>query len=486
MLEHVDELFGHERSARLAAEVEERAACDGEQQAEPAGDAGGPCDPSAQASGIEIVLPQPPERQRTHERYGPLHHDEGHRDRAELVVAGQQLEHQLGEPHEILAPRQQEHEARDAEEPPAVAAAHEETAQHGEEHRDGAQIGRAGRVGLVAPVGGQLLRDGALQSVFVQGGGHGTVGREARAGVAAHEVGDQQVETLGFAVAPCRGIVEGQSVGGAFAAGGQFRAAAYGLRGVLGRVPQWRKVRAYGQHSCAREQGRAPCEVAERASFRGCDEFGDPEGCHRQQEVIGDLRVVGADFERGEEGCQGRAGPHISPERHPCSAHHQRSVDRSPHLGDVSGADDEEEVGRKPVGERTRCGDPRTDAHDQQHDPHGRRGEEEEGGGGVEQADDRCGRLLDELGRIGHVDQVGRHAAEHVARPLGVFARRGAVVADVLGHSFVLHHVVLGQHLAAELRGEADDADEEEEQQSRCRGACLGESRFRKFHRFKA
>ena len=106
----------------------------------------------------------------------------------------------------------------------------------------------------------------------------------------------------------------------------------------------------------------------------------------------------------------------------------------------------------------------------------------EEGGGGVDDLDDPAEGVLDELRRVGHVDQVGGHAAEHAARPLGIFARGFAHVVDILGHAVVLHDVVLGQHLAAELRGEVDCAHHEEEREGRRCRQQPAYDRFRRFH----
>jgi len=101
---------------------------------------------------------------------------------------------------------------------------------------------------------------------------------------------------------------------------------------------------------------------------------------------------------------------------------------------------------------------------------------------GVDDLDDPAEGVLDELRRVGHVDQVGGHAAEHAARPLGIFARGFAHVVDILGHAVVLHDVVLGQHLAAELRGEVDCAHHEEEREGRRCRQQPAYDRFRRFH----
>lgn len=108
------------------------------------------------------------------------------------------------------------------------------------------------------------------------------------------------------------------------------------------------------------------------------------------------------------------------------------------------------------------------------HQPHGNHGEEDEGCRGVYNFNDLSCRVFDQLCRVGHVDQVGGHAAEHPPRPLGIFARLGTVVPDLLGHAFVLLHVVLRQHFAAKLGGEIEGADDEEKQQGRAVGSTFG------------
>ena len=480
-LEQLAELFGHHPGAFRAAEIEERAAGDGQQQAEPARDARGPCQCPQQPLARDLPAPQPHECQCSQQRHGPLDDDERHRDGAELVIAGQQVEGQFGEPHQVASPCQQEHQHRDGDDPPFVASACQGDAQRCEENGRGAQVGRAAGVGLAAPVGRQLLC-GAAQPVFVQHGCHLAVGREGRGRFAPHEVGDQQVQALRAAVAPGRGVVERQPVLRSLGGRGQFGAAAHGLFGVAGGVPQGREIRPCGEYACGGEYRRAFPEVPEAFVPQGRDALADPEGGHGQEEIVGDLRVVGADFERRRERRERPARPHVSPQGHPRTAHHQRGIDQRPHLGDVPGAYDQQEIGREPVGQRRDDADPGVDAEDEQHQPHGRHGEEEERRGRVDEFHDLPHGAFDDLRGVGHVDQEGGHAAEHAARPLGVFARGRAHVADVLCHAFVLHHVVLGQYFAAELRGEIGRAHYEEDDERRRSRRQPAYDRFRKIH----
>ena len=76
--------------------------------------------------------------------------------------------------------------------------------------------------------------------------------------------------------------------------------------------------------------------------------------------------------------------PDVAAQGDPCAAHHQGRVNQRPHLRHVPGADDEQEVGRKTVGQRRNRAHPGVDARHEQHAPHGRHGEEDESGGGVD------------------------------------------------------------------------------------------------------
>ena len=53
----------------------------------------------------------------------------------------------------------------------------------------------------------------------------------------------------------------------------------------------------HGQHARRRQHPRTAQEVARAMRPQRCDPLADPEEGHRQQKIIGDLGVVGADFE---------------------------------------------------------------------------------------------------------------------------------------------------------------------------------------------
>jgi len=131
----------------------------------------------------------------------------------------------------------------------------------------------------------------------------------------------------------------------------------------------------------------------------------------------------------------------------------------------VAGSDNKREIGRKTIRQRRYNGQVGIDPTDAQHDPHREHGKEEEGHGCSEQVLHAADALHDELCRIAHINQIGRHAAKHGAGPLGVFARLGAHLLDLLRHAVVLHGVVLLQSLAAKLRGKIECRGDKEDRQ---------------------
>ena len=393
-LEHLVVLAAHEIGGFRPAEVEDRAAGHGEEQAETARDASGPGEGPQEFSTRHLSPPEGHQSQRREQGNRPFDHHEGHRYGAELVVAGQVFEGEFGESHEIMSPGQQKRQQTDGCDPPLVASRCQQESQQSQEQGGGAQVGRSGSVGLLPPVGGQLLRD-TLQPVRFQGLGYLAVACERPTRIAAHEVGNQQVPAFGASVAPGRSVIECQPFLGGFLAGGEFRTAADGLFRVVHRVPQRSEVRADGQNACGQQYRRAADERRQVLFSEGDDSFADPQRGHGQQEIVGDLRMVGADFERGEEGRKRSAEPHVTPQRKPCAAHHQGGIYQCPHFGHVTRADDEEKVGRKAVHERRNDADPGIHPDDREHQPHGNHGEEDEGCGSIYNFNDLSCRVFD-------------------------------------------------------------------------------------------
>jgi len=58
-----------------------------------------------------------------------------------------------------------------------------------------------------------------------------------------------------------------------------------------------------------------------------------------------------------------------------------RRIDQRPHLGQVPRPDDEQEIGRKAVGQRRHDSHPRIDLHHAEHHPEGAHGKKDESGG---------------------------------------------------------------------------------------------------------
>ncbi len=423
------------------------------------------------------------ESQSAQQRHAPLHDDECHRDGAELVVSGQVIEEELREGHPVASPGEEQHPQRGREHPPTVAAAREQRSEHGQEDRRGAEVGGPRRVGLSAPIGGQLFGQ-PVEPQLLHRDRHLAVAGEGRPRVAAREIGHEQVPALGPPVAPRRGVVERQPLrGGAVGRHGQLRAAADRIFRMLGRIPQRREIREHGQHASRRQHPRAAQEVARAVRPQRRDPLADPEESHRQQKIVGDLGVVGADFERGRHGGQHRSAHHRAAQREPRPRHHEGGIDQRPHLRDVARSDDEREIGREAVGDGGHDRQPRIDAAPHQGQPQGEHGEEEEGRGGLQHAPHGgAERADDELRGILDVDQVGGHASEHRPRPLGILSRFGAHRLDVARHPLVLHRVVLGEPFARELRGEIERRRDEKEYECRQRGCRAVQQIFQPIH----
>ena len=94
------------RSLRCAKRAE-RTACDDHHQAETARHSASPGDSLQRELLRTLRAEQLAECQRTQHRYGPLHHHKGHRNGAELIVAGQVVEEELREAHQVATPSQE-------------------------------------------------------------------------------------------------------------------------------------------------------------------------------------------------------------------------------------------------------------------------------------------------------------------------------------------------------------------------------------------
>ena len=210
-------------------------------------------------------------------------------------------------------------------------------------------------------------------------------------------------------------------------------------------------------------------EPGQRFRTRGRHELVDPERGQYEQEIVGDLRMVHADLDRREDARQRRTDPHVAPERVPHSPEQHRSESQRHHLGHMPRPYDNEEIGRKAVGQRRNDPDPRVEPHAQQHEKESRHGDEDQRGGLAEKVEGFRQRL-DDGPLVLHVDQVSRHTPEHVAFPLRVLAVFLAVLHDILRRALVLLNIALEQRLSAELRSEIEQVDQNENGQSRRHG----------------
>ena len=204
----------------------------------------------------------------------------------------------FGETHKIAPPSEKNHHHQHRDNPPTIARRGEDQTEYGQEDDGGAQVGRTGRIGLPAPIGGQHLGD-SVEPDFVRGGRYRSVGREGGGRFASGKVGDQHVPALGYAVAPCRGVVQVEPLCRIGLRGGlsdQFRAATNRLGGVLHGVPERCKVREEGHQTGCSQQGGTRQKILESLGNDRRDAFADPEGRHGHQEIIGDLRVVRSDL----------------------------------------------------------------------------------------------------------------------------------------------------------------------------------------------
>ncbi len=155
--------------------------------------------------------------------------------------------------------------------------------------------------------------------------------------------------------------------------------------------------------------------------------------------------MVGPYLQREEESGQHAPPPSVGSSQCEVDApHHKRSVDQCPHLGDVTCTDNQDKVGRQPIGHGGKNRHTLLDAHHEQHGPHGAHGEEEKSGRGIDHTHHTPDAQLDPLCRILHIDQIGGHAAEHRPNPLGVFAIGVARLVDFVTGALVLFHIVLG------------------------------------------
>ena len=241
---------------------------------------------------------------------GELRHHEDGGYGAELVVHRHVVDEQVGEPHEVVPPREEHAQHRGREQAPFHRAAHDEQAQHEEHQHEGAHVDGAARSGLLAPVLSQLVghegifRFAGLARLFV--------GAERELRGAALGVGHEQRPGFADAVAPGRDVVAVQSASRLVGRVlhrlvRQFAAPAHALLAVFIRVVEVGQVDAYAQHGCRREHRRGAHPLLYGFRLHGLDEPGQRHEEHHGQEVVGHLHVVGEYLQSHEEGRHERA-----------------------------------------------------------------------------------------------------------------------------------------------------------------------------------
>ena len=229
--EHILELLGHHCATLLTAKVEQRRACNCKDEAEACCDTRRNSDSTRYHLALAPTLAHLPESQTGQERCTPLHHDKCGGYSAELIVEREIVEAEFGEPHCVVAPRQHNGKNSSRYNPPAVTILGQENTQQSEEDNDCTEIGRACGVGLLAPIGWQLLCQATIDAYLLEALCHLSILGKGVTRVASHKVGDEHIPTLIDAIAPRRSVVDIQTF--ALTLGNQGATASCGVVGVL-------------------------------------------------------------------------------------------------------------------------------------------------------------------------------------------------------------------------------------------------------------
>ncbi len=455
-----------QRVVARCGEAEHLRSEEDEEQCGASRDARGPGESFPQFRGGNPALPELHEQQAGQQGECPLYHDQGRGNRPEFVVAGKYTEAELREPHHVASPGEKECQYAHRQQPPFPVALQHEQAEHGEENHHRAQVGGTGRSGLVAPIGphGQIDGAGTEMGEHV---GYRAVRSERLCRRTSREVRDEQVETLCTAVAPGRGVFQVESALrslGSAVGGGQLRAAPRGVGGVLRREVERCEVGAYGQRGGQQEGARRFPEARQRPAPEGPYEFVDEQGEYDQQEVVGDLRVVGRYFEGGGQCRQRGPEPEVSSAVGVDDRSDQQGyVGQGPHFGDVARSDDEDRVGREAVSQRRNDAHPRVHLPQQRHEPEAEHGREDEHRRFAHRPHGQFRGVAYDPCRNLEVDHVGGHAAERTARPLRIFAVLLHVAFDVRTRPHVLRDVVHVELFAPELGGEIEHRNQQKD-----------------------
>ena len=377
--------------------------------------------------------------------------DQNRGHRAEFGVHRHVVDEEVGKRHEIPTPREQDTQHGCAQECPFHRSFHDEGAEDEEHQHEGTHIDRSGGHRLFTEILAQLLIEGFKLRVSLR---HCrlTVGQRFRG--TALGVRHEQRPRLVDAVTPLRDIVAVETarslVGRIFLH--QFTLSAHRLLTVFPRMVEVRDVECDTDSSTHGTGSRSLDETRKRLFPDGLHQIGNDHEEYREQEIIGHLHVVGIDFKRRENGRDEQ-----SPQEFPSvgkhhTGNHRRQIGQRPHLPDVSGSDDDEEITGESPYDGTEDSHPPTEVEGPQQDieaqeidehvPHVFGQPQVIGFLGLSQG-------LRALVRRCHL--VGGHTTEEGICPTGHLARALAVLRLLLSGTYTGRRVMTKQHLPVDV-----------------------------------
>ena len=383
---------------------------------------------------------------------------------AELVVHRHVVDEEVRQPHHVLAPRQQHGQHRGRHQGPLQRPFHHDAAHEEEEEHERAHVDRAGRHGLFA----EVLRQRAVQPGIARVGLlHRRLVLRQGDGAATLVVGHEQRPRLADAVAPLRDVVAVQPAAGVGLLGAgvmrQLTGAAHRFLAVRIGVIEVREVDGHAHQSGDDEHARGPHELRHPAFAPCLHAVGNGEEEHDEQEVVGHLQVVGHHLQGGEQGRHAaRQQPAAVDEHH--AAYRGRDVGQGDEFPDVSGGDEDEEVGREGPQHAADARIPRRDAKGPQQDVEAQHHDERQ----VDVVGQK--ELVDALrpgqgagGVIRGGNLVRGHAAEHRVGPAGAFARALVVFLRLVAGAGARLRVVLEEDASLRVRREEVDEGQQRE-----------------------
>ena len=160
-------------------------------------------------------------------------------------------------------------------------------------------------------------------------------------------VGDEQGPRLADAIRPLRDVVAVKPAR-CLVAGillHQLALAAHGLLRVLPGVVQVREVDQYAQQTAHQTDRRGFQEVQVAFLPDGLDQIGNEHEQDDEQVVVGHLHVVGMHLEGGKDARQDKAPQVFAPVGQHDAGNHRGQIGQCPHLPDVAGGNDNQEIG---------------------------------------------------------------------------------------------------------------------------------------------